>query len=762
MPRRSSLVLLLAALLGAAAAQQSNNRVPKKIRAHRIEEPPTLDGLVTEEFWQKIPPATGFIQQEPNEGELATEQTEVRIAFDESNLYVGIICFDSQPDHIVVTQNRRDAPLENTDSIVILLDTFNDDQNAFLFGTSPTGIEYDGQVSKAGQGRGEIRMPSTRGAAGSGGSDSTTGSRNPAQRGGASAFNLNWDGVWKVRSRITARGWESEMVIPFKTLRYAVGHENVWGLNISRNLRRRNEQSYWSPIPRPFNLNQVELAGDLEGLELQTHRSLKLIPYVLGGLQQNYELTKDRSKFARDAGLDIKYSLTPSLTLDATFNTDFAQVEVDEQQINLSRFDLFFPEKRGFFLENAGTFEFGSPREAELFFSRRIGIDEESGEQVPIDAGVRLSGKLGHYELGLLNMQTRELDGIAPANNFSVFRLSRELRNRSSVGLIGVNRQATSHSDLHRPFNRTLGADLNLGFGRYANLFTWAAKTQSPGLHGSDHAFASVFEYDNQHHRPTLIFMEVGSNFNPEVGFLRRSGYRRAQFGYGYTHYPQSRRVRTIYPHFHRSRWYTVGTNEKESAFDHYDFFMRFASGASIGIGHNRFFERIDEPFEVFPGINILPGRYGFYESFTSTSTDPTARVFAGTRLATGTFYGGSIRTLTFNAGYRKGRNITWTAAWTRNIIRIPVGNFNTDLASLRFNWSFTPKSYVQTLTQYNNSARQISANIRLALLSTSSTGFFVVYNTRAATYEFLDPHETERRTMSRALFLKFNYLFDF
>jgi len=756
--RRFSLVLLCWLLAAGPGAPQENH-ARRRARAFRVEQPPTLDGLVNEPLWEKIVPAGDFVQQEPDEGAVATEKTEVRVGFDDNNLYIGIICYDSQPQNIVVTQNRRDAPLENTDSVVILLETFNDDQNAFLFGTSPTGIEYDGQVSKAGQGRGEVRTPSTRGAVSSAGGDG--GTRNPAQRGGASAFNLNWDGVWKVRSQITARGWESEMAIPFKTLRYAVGPETIWGLNVSRNLRRKNEQSYWAPVKRPFNLNQVELAGDLEGLELKTHRNLKVIPYVLGGLQQDYSRARDRTKFARDAGVDLKYSLTPSLTLDATFNTDFAQVEVDEEQVNLTRFDLFFPEKRGFFLENAGTFEFGTPREVELFFSRRIGIDD-SGEQVPIDAGLRLSGKVGRFDLGLLNMQTRELEGFSAANNFTVFRLSRELANRSSVGFIGVNRQSTTRFEGRPAFNRAFGADLNLGLGRYANLFSYAAKSQSPGLRGSDHAYASVFEYDNQHHRPTLIYMEVGRNFNPEVGFLRRSGYRRGQFGYGYTHYPQSRRIRTVYPHFHQSRWYTLGTNDKESGFDHYDVFTRWQSGATLGVGFNRFFERIDKPFEVFPGVSIRQGRFHFHETFVSANTDPTATFFASTRLAVGTFYGGTIRTLTFGGGYRRGRNITLTPSWTRNIIDVPEGAFHTDLVTLRFNWSFTPKSYVQSLTQYNNTTNQVGANIRLAFLTTSSTGLFVVYNTRLATTDFLDPHEIQRRTQSRALFFKFNYLFDF
>ena len=257
--------------LGATRAPASSLRV----RAYRLAEPPKLDGFVDEPLWKRIEPATGFTQQNPDEGAPTTEETEVRVGYDDNNLYFGIICFDSQPEDIVITQNRRDAELRDTDSVLLLLDTFNDDQNAFIFGTSPTGIEFDAQVSKAGQSRGGGGGPRRAGGGGGG-----------AQRGGAAAFNLNWDGVWKVRSQITKRGWESEIVIPFRTLRYRPGADQVWGLNIQRNLRRRNELSFWAPVSRAFRFTQIELAGELYDFEAGAQRNLKLLPYILGGFSQ--------------------------------------------------------------------------------------------------------------------------------------------------------------------------------------------------------------------------------------------------------------------------------------------------------------------------------------------------------------------------------------------------------------------------------------------------------------------------------------------
>ena len=741
----------LACLAGPVLAQQES-KILRDLPAQRLAEPPQFDGLVNESFWQELNAATDFIQQNPDEGKLSAEKTEVRIGFDDRNLYIGIICFDSQPENIVVTQNRRDAQLDDTDSVLILLDTFDDDQNAFIFGTSPTGIEFDAQVSKAGQRRGGSGGPARAG--GSGG-------RGGAQRGGAAAFNLNWDAVWSVRSQITQRGWESEIIIPFRTLRYKPGADQVWGLNVQRNLRRRNELSFWSPISRAFRFTQVSMAGSLSGLETRTLRNLKLLPYVLGGFSQDYQRTEDPSKLERDAGLDVKYSLTPGLTLDATVNTDFAQVEVDDEQVNLTRFDLFFPEKRPFFLENSGIFEFGSPREVEVFFSRRIGLDEDRNP-VPINGGARLSGKIGPYQIGLLNMQTRAVDFAAPANNYSVARFSRELPNRSSIGVIGANRQSTTRFGDSGRYNRTYGADANFGLGEFGNWFNFIAKTDTPGLSGSDHTYSTRFGYDDSRHQFTLGLLEVGHNFNPEVGFVRRVGFRKPNYFYRYTHYLQDSPIRSVEPHAFIQNWYTLGTNEKESGFEHFHIDSRWQNGGRLGVAWNRNFERLDNPFEVHPGTFIPVGRYPFDEIIANYRTDPSAPFFVGGNVAVGDFYDGKIRTLNFQGGYRRGRNVTWTGTYIRNFIRLPVGDFNTDLIGLRFNWSFTPKSFIQTFSQYNSTTNQIGHNIRLALLSTSSTGLFVVFNTATSTTDFRDPHDIERRTLSRAFFIKFNHLLDY
>ncbi len=360
-----------------------------------VKSPPVLDGEVLgDPAWETAQPATNFWQITPNEGQPASEKTEVRIIQTAEMLYFGVVCYDREPDRIIVSESRRDASLDETDSFQLILDTYYDKQNGFVFGTNPVGIEYDAQVTNEGQG--------------------SFGRGRGRQRGGSGGgFNLNWDGSWEVRTRVSEIGWSAEFAIPFRTLRFNDEKSQNWGINFQRNIRRHNEKAFWAPLPRQFNLHRLSMAGTLTGLENLNQKNLKVMPYSLGEVNRYYYNPDDpedktfNTNWQKDAnfGVDVKYSITNSLTLDATYNTDFAQVEVDEQQINLNRFNLFFPEKRPFFLENAGFFSVGSPGEVEMFFSRRIGISEDNNI-IPIFGGLRLSGKAAGLNIGMLNMQT--------------------------------------------------------------------------------------------------------------------------------------------------------------------------------------------------------------------------------------------------------------------------------------------------------------------------------------------------------------------
>ncbi len=459
---------------------------------------------------------SAFIQQEPNEGEPATERTEVWFLVDESHLYIAVVCHDSEPDRLVVTQSRRDADLSDTDSIQILLDTFDDGQNAFVFGTNPFGIEYLGQVMGEGQTGG------SRG--GSGGS----------QRGQLRGFNANWDADWRVRAHQSSLGWEAEFALPLRTLRYNPGEDRVWGVNVLRNIRRKNEQVFLSPVPRGYTLHRVSVAGKLNGLSLPTRRDLKLTPYLAGSVNDDKTLRTDTVDRTGDIGLDVKWGVRADLTLDLTVNTDFAQVEADEEQVeadeeqvNLTRFALFFPEKRPFFLENAQVFQLGHPQAIDLFFSRRIGLSA-SGQPIDIVAGGRLSGKLGGYNVGILNMQTddavdrRTGEPVSQANNFSVLRVQREV-GRSNFGGMLVNRQGVGDLAPSSDYNRAYGLDLAWQATTNGKLFAFIARTDSPtSKGGSDYAGRAYYTYANDLWNGNFGYSQVGERFNPEVGFLPR------------------------------------------------------------------------------------------------------------------------------------------------------------------------------------------------------------------------------------------------
>jgi len=376
----ASMVLpLLLSMPALVLGSESTAAAARVATAAHVEEAPVIDGTVDDEIWRKAEVITGFIQAEPVEGEPATERTEVYILYDNKNVYVAAICYDDDPSGIIVTDARRDASLDDTDSFRIIFDTYHDRQNGFVFGTNPAGLEHDGQVTNEGEGGGSTGPPGP--------------GQRRAQSGAGAGYNLNWDTSFSVATNRGDYGWSAEFAIPLRTLRYASGKPQTWGLNFQRNIRRKREEVFWSPVSRAFTLYRLSSAGELNGLELDTPRNFKVTPYALGSANREFE-TQDSAELDGEWGVDAKFGVTPALNLDFTYNTDFAQVEVDAQQVNLTRFNLFFPEKRPFFLENAGSFQMGAPQSVELFFSRRIGIGS-GGVVVPIKAGARLSGKAG-------------------------------------------------------------------------------------------------------------------------------------------------------------------------------------------------------------------------------------------------------------------------------------------------------------------------------------------------------------------------------
>ncbi len=713
-------------------------------RAFLVDGAPEIDGdVLGEAIWDDIVPATGFLQNTPDEGQPASERTEVRIIYTEDTVYFGIVCYVSDPSTIIVSDSRRDSSLNDTDSFQIIIDTYLDKQNGFLFGTNPAGLEYDGQVTNEGQGGGRF----------GGGVVRRSGSQQ--QRGSGGGFNVNWDGVWQVSAEISELGWTAEIAIPFRTLRYPSGGVQTWGLNFQRNIRSRNEQSYWAPLPRQFRLHRLSLAGELQGIEVPPQRNLKLTPYVLGQALRRTDDTKTTA--LGDFGADLKYSVTPSMTLDLTYSTDFAQVEVDDQQVNLDRFNLFFPEKRPFFLENAGLFSVGQPGQLEVFFSRRVGIGE-SGGQIPIFGGGRLSGKVGsNTNVGFLNIQTQSVNATGtPSNNFTVARVRQDFQNRSNIGAMFVNRGATGNLAGERDYNRSYAVDGRWGIGQTGTVSGFAAQTDTPGLKGDTHAFNMAANYDSERYQLRGGFTEVGPNFNPEVGFYARRGYRRSDASVRTTFRPQNPLgILEWYPHAsHYTIWNFV-TGQQETQYTHLDNGIEWRNGYQVSTGVNLTKEGVLKPFEIFPGVTVPVDTYDHAEAIMRFNTNQGAPISFTFRATVGGFFGGERVQMGPEVSMRTGQTFNAQLSWSRNDIDLPGGAFVANLGTVRLNYSFTTRMFLQALVQYNDRADLWSSNIRFAILSDANTGLFIVYND---TQGLGDVRPTGA---GRTLTIKYSQLFD-
>lgn len=693
--------VLFVVLLSVAGATSAS-----ELSAVQLTDKPALDGQVLgDPAWQGLVPATGFTQVRPYSGQPATQRTEVFVGFTDDALYVAVNCFDDDVEGIVIGDSRRDSDLDDTDSFRFILDVFHDRQNGLVFGTTPSSLEYDGQVTNEGSG-----------------GFSTSGG----------AFNLNWDTTWQVQSKLHDQGWSAEFEIPFKSLRYGAAEIQTWGINFQRNIRRNNEVVYWAPLPQQYDLFRVSQAGRLHDLKLPTQRNLKFTPYVLGSARRGGDLP-DGTHYEEEFGFDAKWSITPGLTLDATYNTDFAQVEADEIQVNLDRFSLFFPEKRPFFLENAGQFSVGTASELELFFSRRIGVGA-GGVQQPIDGGLRLSGKLGDAtNVGLLHMRTEGVDGLVAQNDFSVARIRQELANRSSIGAIFVSREGDGSitGDEDTDYNRTYGLDWKWGIGERVDLQGYVAQTETPGRRGDDRAYRISQSYNSEQWSQSVGYTRVGEDFNPEVGFLQRTNYEKGDFLI-------LRRIRPenlwglyeIRPHI-SFRGFWDDTGFWETGFTHVDSHFEWRNGIEIHTGVNFTHEGVREAFEINSGAFVLPGEYDHEEVQLVFDTDDGDNLSFDSRYIRGGFFGGDREALSASVTFRSGDKFSSSLSWNYNDIDLPVANgaFTVNVARLRVSYSFTPKVLLQALVQYDDRSDLIATNLRFSWLQSANAGLYLVYN---------------------------------
>ena len=725
----------VAALLCAPMTQAqelTTNAVRPSTTAFPLTSAPTIDGdVMGDNAWAQVAPTSGFSQVRPDEGQAATQRTEVFIGYTEDSLYIGVIAYDTNPEGIIVADSRRDSSLNETDSFQVILDGLLDRQNGFVFGTNPAGIEFDAQVTNEGSGGGF--------------------------RGGGGGFNVNWDTTWEVDAQIGDYGWSAELEIPFSALRYGSSDVQTWGINFQRNIRRNNEVAYWAPLNRQYSLQRVSDAGTIEGIRPPRQRNLQITPYGLVSSERGGSLPAG-THTNEEVGFDLKWGVTSSLTLDATYNTDFAQVEVDEQQVNLDRFSLFFPEKRPFFLENAGMFSVGNPREAELFFSRRIGVGS-GGNPIPIDGGARLTGKVGnHTNIGFLQMRTDAVDGVASQNDFSVARINQELPNRSTIGVMYVERDGdgslTGNSATDN--NKTFAIDGRWGIGSDALISGWAAQTDTPGISDDDQAFGVRANYSNEDWDLFAGFTEVQGNFNPEVGFLSRREYRKYEWRVFRRYRPDDLfGLHEIRPHANYFGYYDFD-GDLETSYLHVDSHWEWENGWEIHTGVNFTEEGVKQPFDIVNGVTVPVGNYDHSESQLVFQTNQGAPLSFYIQTRVGGFFGGDRTALSPRIRYRVGERFSTELSWNHSDIDLPVanGDFQVDVAQLRVSYSFTPRMSLQTLVQYNNQSDVIATNVRFAWLQSANAGLYLVYNE-------VDEMGFNLRDNGRQFILKYSHIID-
>ncbi len=679
------------------------------MRAVRLEEPLDFDGRLDDAIYERVPGVAGFLQALPREGEPATEPTEVWVFYDDENVYVAGRNWDSQPDRMVATEMRRDHfGIFNNENLAVILDTFYDQRNAFFFYLNPIGGFFDGLIVDE---------------------------RN---------VNRDWNAVWDSRAARFENGWTMEMKIPFKTLRYPRGGPQVWGINFRRVVRWKNEYSYLTRVPAslgPRGITKVSSAGTLVGIEApESSRRFEIKPYAIGdtvGLDSDGAW--DRSYHA-DFGGDAKVGLTSGLTADLTWNTDFAQVEADAQQINLTRFSLFFPEKREFFLEGQGIFNFGPAGRAPpagssrsfgppsstpvLFFSRNIGLAD--GQAVPITAGGRISGRVGGFSVGALQMRTGETDEVAaPSTDFSVLRVKRDILERSTVGAMGTWRSRMADGG---GWNAAWGLDARFGFYENLDIVGYAAWTREedddePGL-----SYLGSLDYNGDRYGVRLERLMVGDDFRPGVGFLRRRAFRRNYAEARFSPRPYSvswlRQVGFTASLDHT----TDNENVLETRILNGLYEMEFENGDQFRTNLARNREALKEDF-LLGALATPVGSYDFDHVRVSYQAGPQRRISGNFAYQQGGFFDGNRREASWRGRVEAMPRLTVEPTISLNWIDLPRGEYNTSLLAARINYTLSPRSFLAAFLQYNTAADSLSSNIRFRWEYEPGSDIFLVYN---------------------------------
>ncbi|MFC1551498.1 DUF5916 domain-containing protein [Candidatus Latescibacterota bacterium] len=687
---------------GADGPQTVSYEQMKRLSAAATQAPLTFDGFLNEPFWKDAVPATGFTQQEPVEGVPESETTEVRIMYDTENLYIGVICFDSDPSKIIANELSVDGDLAGDDNFSVVIDTFNDRRGGFYFSTNPNGARLDGKLTGS----------------------RSTGRRRAGDTRRRSDVNLDWNGIWDAAAKITDRGWSAEIIIPFKTLRFSDEQMQEWGINFKRDIARKNEQSLWTSWRRDDGLMQLTKAGVLGNLnDIKRGSKLEMIPYSFAGVEKDEGKKTDENL---KAGIDIKYPLTSDLTLDFTTYTDFAQIEADQTIINLTRFDIRYPEKRDFFLEGAEIFNFSS-HYTSPFNSREIGISEDVG-QVPIIAGSKVTGKAGDYSLGLLVMQTGSED-VYPSTNYSVVRVKKDIFEKSYFGIIATNMYDTDkHSDQSFGVDFSYKTDTfmkNKNFEISADL----AENKS-GADSGTRAGRFSIRYPNDLVDMFLYYKNVGENYDPEMGFIQRSGVH--QYMARSTISP-----RPDLPYIKQLRFVPMNLSvyndisgrleSREIEISPLGFTTKSEDVFSFSLLSS--YEYLGEDFNIFNNINIPVGDYEWWNYATTYQTNPNRRVSMTALYQWGDFYNGTKNTVETLMTVKFNKYFSVTSDIAFNELIINSHKFDTREYSVRLNSNVSTRLNARTYIQWNNEDKLANLNFRIHYIPKIGSDIYFVYN---------------------------------
>jgi hypothetical protein len=705
------------------------------VRAHPTAQPIRIDGRLDEEIYRTTPAITDFVQQEPDEFQPATEKTEAWIFFDSDNIYISARNWETHPERRVANEMRRDTnQLRQNDSFGVMLDTFHDKRNGYIFYANAIGGLADSQVTDEGP------------------------------------PNVDWNTVWDVRTENFDGGWTIEMAIPFKSLRYQPGTDQVWGVNLRRVVRWKNEWSYLAQVPRAQTtfrgLLKISSAGNLEGLQVPSgSTNLELKPFALAGLSTDNTVTPsvENDRYGRIGG-DVKYGITQNITADLTINTDFAQVEVDEQQVNLTRFSLFFPEKRDFFLEGLGTFAFagrasaglgaGSGDTPYLFFSRRIGLDQS--RVIPLVAGGRTTGKAGKFTFGAINVQTGDDEAARiDSANFTVLRAKRDILRRSSIGGMFTHRTSTPG---RIGANEGYGLDTAMSFYQNVRFDAYLAATATEGRDGDSLSYRGLFDYNADKYGVQAERLVVEPNFLPEIGFVRRTDMRR---NFGLLRYsprpkgvPRVRKLTTQASlNYLTNNQDRLDTREASGRFE-----TEFTNSDLFSVTYTDSFERLVRPFPIATGVTLPSGSYDFHTTRIGYIGGQQRGYSGEVVYEFGTFYNGDRQSIALNsARLQVTPQVSLEPSFSVNWVDLVQGSFAAKVARTRATYTITPRMFVSGIVQYNTAGSSFGSNVRFRWEYRPGSELFVVYTDDFNTDE-TRPNVTALR--NRGWVVKFNRLF--